>query len=137
MATIFRRTRRDRIGRDPERGADIYGGLATTLTSVILRRRDRFARLVQTQLDLFSEEEADLLAEAVAADEAQTRAGRHEAEELYGDYQLVVDALAERLLDVREAYASTLAEDAVDRYRTSFTRAATKRFPRYAELLAD
>ncbi len=63
--------------------------------------------------------------------------GREEAEELYGDYQLVVDAIADRLLDVRETYAATLADNAVDAYRAAFTRAATKRFRRYTTLLVD
>ena len=92
---------------------------------------------MRTQLDLFAEDEAELLAEATAADEAWARAGRDDAEELYGDYQLVVDAIADRLLDVRETYAATLVDDAADDYRAAFTRAATKRFRRYASLLAD
>ena len=99
------------------------------------RRRGRFDELVSTQLDLFVEDEAELVDEARAADEAQTRAGRDDAEELYGDYQLVVDAIAEALLDLRETYAATLGEDVVDEYRAAFTRAATRRFPRYAGLL--
>jgi hypothetical protein len=102
---------------------------------VIFGRRRRFDELVRTQLDLFEDDEAELLAEAKAADEAQARAGRDDAEELYGDYQLVVDAIAERLLDVREAYAATLADDAADEYRLAFTRSATKRFRRFADLL--
>ena len=92
---------------------------------------------MRTQLDLFAEDEAELLAEAETADDAWARAGRDDAEELYGDYQLVVDAIADRLLDVRETYAATLADDAADDYRAAFTRAATKRFRRYASLLAD
>lgn len=104
---------------------------------MIFRRSGRFDDLVRTQLDLFKEDEADLLAEAQTADDAWTHAGRDDAEELYGDYQLVVDAIADRLLDLRETYAATLAEEAADEYRAAFTRAATKRFPRYATLLAD
>lgn len=104
---------------------------------MIFRRRGRFAHLVSTQLDLFAEDEAELLAEAREADAAWTDAGRDEAEELYGDYQLVVDALADRLLDVRETYAHTLDGDAADDYREEFTRAARKRFRHYAGLLDD
>ena len=104
---------------------------------MIFRRPGRFDDLVRTQLDLFVEDEADLLAEAESADKAWTRAARDEAEELYGDYQLVVDAIADRLLDVRETFAATLARDAVEEYRAAFTRAATKRFRRYASLLVD
>lgn len=104
---------------------------------MIFRRAGRFDELVGTQLDLFEQDEAELLAEARGADEAQTRAARDEAEELYGDYQLVVDAIGERLLDVRETYAATLAGQVAEEYRATFTRAASKRFPRYASLLDD
>ena len=104
---------------------------------MIFRRRRRFDDLVRTQLDLFAEDEAGLLVEARAADDAWTRAERAETEELYGDYQLVVDAIGDRLLDIRETYAAALADDAADEYRTAFTRVATKRFRRYAGLLAD
>jgi hypothetical protein len=103
----------------------------------VIFRRSRFDELVSTQLDLFAEDEAALLAEAEEADEAQTRAGRDEAEELYGDYQLVVDEIAERLLDVRETYAATLGDDVAEDYRVAFTREARKRYRRYADLLAD
>ena len=104
---------------------------------MIFRRSGRFDELVRTQLDLFAEDEAELLQEAQQTDEAQTHAERDEAEELYGDYQLVVDAIGDRLLDLREAYAATLEDDAADEYRAAFNRAASKRFPRYAGLLAD
>jgi hypothetical protein len=104
---------------------------------VIFRRSGRFDALVRTQLDLFEQDDAELFAEALDADEAQTRAGRDEAEELYGDYQLVVDAIADRLLDIRETYAATLADDAADEYRAAFTRAARERYPRYTSLLED
>ena len=110
-------------------------GVRGTLADVALRRRGRFDGLVRTQLDLFSEDEAELLAEARAADDTQSRAGRDGAEELYGDYQLVVDAIAERLLDRREAYAARLEADTADEYRLAFTRAARKRFPRSSDLL--
>jgi hypothetical protein len=104
---------------------------------VRLGRRDPFAELVATQLALFADDEAELLQEAVEAEEAWMRAGRETAEEAYGDYQLVVDAIADRLLDVREAYAATLADDAVDAYRRTFASGAAKRFRRYASLVAD
>jgi hypothetical protein len=102
---------------------------------VIFRRRGRFDELVSTQLDLFAEDEAALLSEAAEADDAQTRADRDEAEELYGDYQLVVDTVAERLLDLRETYAATLDDSTADEYRDAFTGAASKRFRRFIGLL--
>jgi hypothetical protein len=102
---------------------------------VIFKRSGRFDELVSRQLDLFAEDEAELLEEAQGADEAQTKAERNDAEELYGDYQLVVDAIGEKLLDVRETYAATLEDDAADDYRAAFTSAASKRFRRYVSLL--
>jgi len=97
--------------------------------------RRRFRELVDRQLDLFAADEASLLAEAEEADAAWTKADRDESEELYGDYQLVVDAIGERLYDLREAYAGTLDERAADAYRNDFDAAARKRFRRYASLL--
>ena len=71
-------------------------------------RRGRFHDLVERQLDLFADDDAELLAEAVEAEDAWNAAAAYEAEEAYGDYQLVVDAIADRLLDIRESYAGTL-----------------------------
>jgi hypothetical protein len=102
----------------------------------VLGRR-RFDDLVRRQLDLFEADTLYLLREADAADAAWTNAARDETEELYGDYQLVVDEIGERLLDMREAYASALAEDAASEYRAAFTRAALNRFRRYASLLTE
>jgi hypothetical protein len=100
-------------------------------------RRGRFHDLVERQLDLFETDEAPLLEEACEADAASTSAGADETEELYGDYQLVVDAVAERLYDVREAFASSLDERTAEDYRAAFNRAATKRFRRFAALLDE
>jgi len=100
-------------------------------------RRGRFDQLVARQLALFSADEAPLLEEAAAADAAWTHAPREESEERYGEYQLVVDAIGERLYDVREAYASTLDDQAADAYRTTFDRAAARRFPGYSGFLED
>jgi hypothetical protein len=101
------------------------------------RRRDRFHDLVERQLNLFATDDADLLAEAVEAEAAWNDAGAKDAEEAYGDYQLVVDAIADRLLDIRETYANSLDDDAASGYTAEFTRQATRRFRRYATLLAD
>ena len=97
--------------------------------------RRPFADLVRRQLDLFVADEAGLFAEARGAETAWQRAGRDDAEEAYGDWQLVADAIAERLLDLRETYAATLEEDAADAYRRAFGKAAAKRFPRFTTLL--
>ena len=100
-------------------------------------RRKRFDDLVRRQLDLFEQDEAELLTEANEADRTWSRAGRDESEELYGDYQLVVDAIADRLLEIRSTYTATLDEDAALEYEATFSRAARKRFGRYATLLDD
>ena len=71
-------------------------------------RRDRFGELVRRQLDLFADDEA---------------------EEAYGDYQLVLEAIVERLEELRDTYGRTLDEQARDEYGRSFGRAARKRFP--------
>lgn len=98
-------------------------------------RRGRFDELVRRQLDLFAADESSLLDEAAAADSAWSSASAEDSEELYGDYQLVVDAIGERLYELREGYAASLDEDAVDEYRSTFDRAARKRFPRHAGFL--
>ena len=69
------------------------------------RRQGRFDELVERQLELFAADDADLLHEADEAESRWNAAGPRHAEEAYGDYQLVVDAIADRLLEIREAYA--------------------------------
>ena len=100
-------------------------------------RRGRFHELVERQLDLFTTDESSLLDEAGDAERAWTRTGRDDAEELYGDWQLVADAIGERLLDLREAYAGMLEEDAAGEYRAAFDRGARRRFPRYTDILGQ
>ncbi len=103
----------------------------------MFRRRNRFHDLVERQLDLFAYDDAELLEEAATARQAYDAASAGDAEEAYGDYQLVVDAVADRLLDIRESYAHTLDEEAASEYVAEFTRAATRRYRHYATLLAD
>lgn len=100
-------------------------------------RRGAFDELVDTQLRLFAVDEAELLQEATEAEERWNRSPRGEAEEAYGDYQLVIDAIADRLLDMREEYARGVDAALADEYRAAFTRAASKQFRRFASLLAD
>ena len=92
-------------------------------------RRDRFADLVRRQLDLFAEDEKELLREAEQAERGYDGAERDDAEEAYGDFQLVLEAVVERLEEVRDTYAATLDADAADEYEQSFGRAVRKRFP--------
>ena len=60
----------------------------------MILRRGRFQDLVERQLDLF-ESETELIAEAAEADAGWSTAAADESEELYGDYQLVVDAIGD------------------------------------------
>jgi hypothetical protein len=100
-------------------------------------RRGAFDDLVERQLALFASDETGLLAEADEAEEAWIRTGRENAEEAYGDYQLVVDAISDGLLELREAYAATLAEDKVDAYRRAFAAGVRRRFGRYRSVVSD
>ena len=96
---------------------------------MIFRRR-RFDDLVRRQLDAFAEDEAELLEEAREAERAYDEADREDAEEAYSDFQLVLEAGAERLAEIRDTYASTLDEDTEEEYAQAFLRAARKRFPK-------
>jgi hypothetical protein len=93
-------------------------------------RRDRFAELVRRQLDLFALDEAELLREASEAEKAYDEADREDAEEAYGDLQLVYQAIGEQLEELRDTYAATLEGEARDDYERSFDRLAAKRYPR-------
>jgi hypothetical protein len=95
----------------------------------VIFRRDRFGDLVRRQLDLFEQDEGELLREATQAVRSYDDAERAEAEEAYGDYQLVLEAIAERLDDLCDTYAATLGDDAAAEYERTFVRAANKRFP--------
>ena len=96
----------------------------------MILRRDRFGDLVRRQLDLFAEDEADLLQEAVDAERRYDEADREDAEEAYGDLQLVFEAIGDQLEELRDTYAATLEDDTRGGYERSFDRLATKRYPR-------
>jgi hypothetical protein len=102
----------------------------------VILRRNRFHDLVDRQLDLF-EAETELLSEASEADAAWSTADADDSEELYGDYQLVVDAIGSALHEIRETYAATLDGQTADEYRGAFDKTARKRFGRLAAFLED
>ena len=99
--------------------------------------RGRFHDVIDRQLDLFAADAAPLIEEADESDAAWTNARAEESEELYGDYQLVCDALGERLYELRETYASSLDEGTAHEYRAAFNHAVRKRFRRFAAFLED
>ena len=99
--------------------------------------RKRFADTIARQLDIFEEEYADLVEECDTAEEAYERAPREEAEERYGDYMDLVETGTEILAGLRDNFASTLGEEAVEEYVDAFNRAVLKRFPRFALEIED
>jgi hypothetical protein len=91
--------------------------------------RRRFADLVSQQLDVFAEDEAGgLLAEVREMKEKYDGAGRKDAEEVYGDYMDVIDAVKDALADMRDRFARTLDDDAATEYESVFERAARRRW---------
>jgi hypothetical protein len=93
-------------------------------------RRSPYANVIEAQLDLFVRDHPDVIAEATDRLAAYNRAGRDEAEELYGDYVDAVETGTEILADVRDHYARSV--DDPDRYCSEFNRAVEKRLPAFA-----
>jgi len=91
-------------------------------------RRKRFREVVERQLTFFEEEDADLLDDVDRALDKYNRADRDEAEELYGDYQLAIEAATDRLAEFRDAYARTLDEDDAEQYVQEFNRGVVDRW---------
>jgi hypothetical protein len=92
-------------------------------------RRNPFREVISRQLDLFVEDEADLLEECRDRYRAYERADREDREEMYGDYSDAVETATEALADMRDRFAQTLDEAAAEAYEESFNRAVRKRWP--------
>lgn len=92
--------------------------------------RSPFAKLIDTQLDVFLRENRVVLADVEQRLEAYNRAARDDAEELYGDYVDAVETGTEILADMRDHYAQTV--DDPEAYVRAFNRAVAKRLPEYA-----
>jgi hypothetical protein len=92
----------------------------------------RFAELINRQLDLFQHEDAEFLARVEEAERAYDRAGRDEAEEVYGRFQELVEFGTETLAEMRDGYAATLDADAAEEYVDAFNDAVRRRLPRFA-----
>jgi hypothetical protein len=95
-------------------------------------RRQRFGDVIARQLDLFEQESAALILACVEAEAAYDRAEREDAEERFGDYQLLVEAGTEELAALRDNFAATLGDAAAEEYEAEFNRAVRKRLPRFA-----
>ena len=92
-------------------------------------RRDPFRDVISRQLDLFVEDEADLLEECRDRYREYERADREDREEMYGDFSDAVETATEALADMRDRFSRTLDEDAAESYEDSFNRAVRKRWP--------
>lgn len=97
----------------------------------MLRKR-RFADLIARQLDVFVQDQLELLEACDEAERAYDSAERDEAEERYSDYQDLVETGTEILADLRDNFARTLDEETSEEYEAEFNRAVGKRLPRFA-----
>ncbi|HKP19169.1 MAG TPA: hypothetical protein VJT84_11865 [Gaiellaceae bacterium] len=91
----------------------------------------RFADLIERQLAMFTEDNAELIAACLDAERAYDRAGREEAEERYAEYLELVEEAGEALQEIRVTYAATLDPEDARAYERAFDREATHRFPRF------
>jgi hypothetical protein len=92
-------------------------------------RRDPFRDVIVRQLDLFVEDEADLLEECRERFRIYQHADREDREETYGDFADAVETATEALADMRDRFARTLDEEAAEAYEGYFNRAVRKRWP--------
>ncbi len=89
--------------------------------------RKPYAELIERQLRLVATDDADLLEDVDARRRDHDAADREDAEEAIVDYQLALEALKDRLTEIRDAYAATLEDP--EPYERAFERAAAKRWP--------
>ena len=95
-------------------------------------RRQRYSDVIERQFELFRREQADLFREIEAAETKYDHAERDEAEELYGDYQDLVETGTEVLADLRDHFASSLGARAAEQYEAEFNDAVRRDLPRFA-----
>ena len=91
-------------------------------------RRRRFREVIDRQLTFFLEEDGDLLEDVDRALDRYERADRDEAEELYGDYQLAIEAATDRLGELRDTYARTLDEADAEQFVREFNESVVARW---------
>jgi hypothetical protein len=92
-------------------------------------RRNPFGDVIARQLDLFFEDEADLLEECRDRFRVYNRADREDREKAYGDFVDAVETATEALADMRDRFARTLDEGAAETYEDVFNRAVRRRWP--------
>lgn len=99
--------------------------------------RRRFGELIDRQLDLFEQDNADLFQQLEDAEDEYRRAGRTDAEERFGDLQELLAEGGETLVQLRDTYSETLDEKAAGEYAGAFDFAVLRRFPQFALELDD
>jgi hypothetical protein len=97
---------------------------------VIFKRR--FGELIDRQLDLFEQDNAELFERVDDAEADYRAAAREEAEERFGDLQEVLAEGTELLIEVRDTYSETLDDETVEEYVAAFDLAVLRRFPQFA-----
>jgi hypothetical protein len=97
----------------------------------------RFSELIERQLHLFEQEDAEFLARVEEAERGYDRADREDAEEAFGRYQELVEFGTETLAEMRDSYAATLDDDAAADYVAAFNAAVHRRLPRFALEIDD
>ena len=96
----------------------------------LMFRRARFAEVTESQLAVVAHDHTDVIDEVKDRLDAYNRAGRDDAEDLYGDYVDAVETGTEILADVRDHYARSVEDP--DRYCIEFNRAVARRMPAFA-----
>jgi hypothetical protein len=92
-------------------------------------RRDPFRDVIARQLDLFVADEAELLEECREKYRVYEQAPREDAEQAYGDVVDAVETATEALADMRDRFARSLGEDALEHYEEAFNSAVRRRWP--------
>lgn len=92
----------------------------------------RFGELIDRQLDLFEQDNAELFDRVDDAEADYRAAAREEAEERFGDLQEVLAEGTELLIEVRDSYSETLDDETVEEYVAAFDLAVLRRFPQFA-----
>ena len=93
--------------------------------------------MIRRQLDLFENDEAELIADVREAERAYDRASREDAEAAYERLWDMVETGTEMLAEIRDAYMRTLDEETAEQYEATFNRAVKKRLPRFALQISD
>ena len=91
-------------------------------------RRDPFRDVIARQLDLFVEDQSDLLEECRDRYRAYEGADRGAGKKMSGGFSAARERATEALADMRDRFARTLDEDAAAAYEDAFNRAVRKRW---------